>query len=205
MATLKSYALCEVADVKEILGIDAGNTTKDNLIIRRINLATALIESFCNLPRDHHFKSTTYTDEVYDGLGGDQLVLRMRPVITLSSFKYLDSPESDSSYSDVPSDLYFSNLSAGTLNGLFTQNRWWSSYKVTYTAGYATIPDDLAEACANLAAFWIENATTGTNVKRKTEGQRSIEYFESGGQNEDSLIETLGLDDVLNRYIFYAL
>ena len=37
MAQLLSYSLATVADVKESLGIDAGDTSKDNLIIRKIN------------------------------------------------------------------------------------------------------------------------------------------------------------------------
>lgn len=203
MADLLSYALTTVADVKESLGIDAGNTAKDNLIKRKINQATLLIESFCNLPRDHHFKEATYTNETYDGSASSQLVLRMRPVSAVSSFQYRESPESDASFTDVDSDFYFSNLEAGVLNGLFTQNRNWSGYRVTYTAGYSTIPADLAEACVMLASSWVENSVSGVAIKRKTEGQRSIEYFDSGA-NSGSIIESLGLDDILSRYIFYA-
>lgn len=81
-------------------------------------------------------------------------------------------------------------------------------HRVTYTAGYSTIPADLAEAAATLAAFWVENSTSGTNVKRKKEGQREIEYFDSNsssGGNNQSTIESLGLDDLLNRYVQYVL
>lgn len=208
MADLLSYALCTVADVKETLGIDAGNTSKDNLIKRKINLATDAIETFCNLPRDHHFKETTYTNEYYDGSGTDQLILRMRPVTTLSSFQYADSPESDSSYTNVESQDYSTDLGAGVVDMLYSQNRNYNGYRVTYTAGYSTIPSDLQEACATLAAYYVENSATGTAVKRKREGGREIEYFDAnsgsgGGQN--SIFTQLGLDDLLNRYIRYVL
>lgn len=207
MATLLNYALTDLASVKETLGIDAGNTSKDNLIIRKINLATHVIETWCNLPRDHHFKSATYTQEVYDGNGIDQLVLKMRPVTALSSFQHTTTSENQNDWDDVESTLYFLDEDAGTLDLLFGQNRNWSAYRATYTAGYSTIPVDLAEAAATLAAFWTENSTAGTTIKRKREGQREVEYFNafggSGGSN-DSVIESLGLDEILQRYKFYA-
>lgn len=201
MAELLSFALTDVPSVKETLGISGGDTSKDNLVKRQINRATLNIETFCNLPRDHHFKQTTYTDEVYQGNGSNQLVLKMRPVISITSFQRHDSSESDASYSNVESDSYYSDLSSGTLDLLFGQNYGFGAYRVTYVAGYATIPADLAEACVALAAFYVENSVSGTNVKKKQEGSRSIEYFQQAGAA--SIIEELGIDDTLNRYINY--
>lgn len=204
MATLQTYALTTVADVKEILGISSGDHTKDNLIIRRINMATALIESYCNLARDHHFKQTTYTNELYDGSQSNQLVLRMRPVTAISSFQYRTTGQHYDNFQDVESQLYFLDGNAGTLDGIFTQNGNWSAYRVTYTAGYATIPDDLAEAAANLAAYWVGNSTAGASgIKRQREGQREVEYFDSA-TSSDSVIDSLGLDDILTRYMNYV-
>lgn len=208
MADLVSYALTTVADVKETLGISSGDTSRDNLIKRKINLATHVIETWCNLPRDHHFKQTTYTNEVYDGSFSDQLLLRMRPVTSVSSFQYLTTSENQDDWDDVEGEHYFLDESAGTLDGLFVQNGNWSSYRVTYTAGYAVIPPDLAEAAVTMAAFWSENASAGTAIKRKREGQREVEYFNAfsssdGGNN--SVLESLGLDDILSRYKFYAI
>lgn len=208
MAVLLSYALTTVADVKESLGIDAGNTSKDNLIIRKINQATLAIESFCNLALDHHFKQTTYTNEEYGGTGINQLVLKMRPVTSVSSFQYRNTTSNEDSWSDTEGELFFNDLSAGVLDLNYTQTNNWASYRVTYTAGYATIPADLSEACATLAAYMVENSSSGTTVKRKREGQREVEYFQlntGGSNNSNSLIEQLGLDDLLNRYVNYAL
>lgn len=203
MATLLSYALSTVADVKESLGIDAGDTSKDNLIIRKINQATLFIENYCSLSRDHHFKSTTYTNEQYDGVGKNTIMLRMRPVITLSSFQGRSAVTSDGSFTDIESELYFTDLSAGVLELLFNTTNSWNMYQVTYTAGYATIPADLAEACVTLACYYVENSASGTVVKKKQEGSRSIEYFQAGANSSDSLVDQLGLDDLLNRYKQY--
>lgn len=208
MADLLDYALTTVEDVKESLGISSSDHSKDNLIKRKINLATMLIETFCNLTADHHFKETTYTNEYYDGEGIDQLVLRMRPVTALTSFQYGDSSLNSGNFSDVESELYFLDGNAGTIDGLFTQNRNWSGYRVTYTAGYATIPADLAEAATSLAAFWVGSisaGSSGTAVKRMREGQREVEYFNAFGEgSNDSTIASLGLDDILGRYMIYS-
>lgn len=206
MADLLSYALTTVADVKESLGISAGDTSKDNLIKRKINQATLMIEGFCNLPYNHHFKETTYTNEEYDGTGINQLVLKMRPVTSISAFGYRNTTSNEDSWSETEGELFFNDLSAGVLDLLYTQTNNFNQYRVTYTAGFATIPADLSEACATLAAYMVENTISGTAVKRKREGQREIEYFQqSGGGNTNSLIEQLGIDEMLSRYINYAL
>lgn len=202
MAALVSWALTDVATVKEELGIDAGDTSQDNKIIRKINLVTAMIEGYCGLSADHHFKQTTYTNEEYDGTGSNQLVLRMSPVISISSFQRRDTSQNEDDWSDNESEQYFSNLPTGIIDLLWGQGSSWNSYRITYIAGYATIPADLAEACVVLASYLVTNTGASTGVKKKQEGQRSIEYFDPG-QSADSPIEQLGIDDMLSRYIRY--
>lgn len=206
MADLLSYALTTVADVKESLGIASGDTSKDNLIKRKINQATEMIEGYVGLSAGHHFKEATYTNEAYNNLGSNQIILNMWPVSSVSSFQYSDSPDSDSSYSSVESRDYFVDEYTGLLNLNFSTWGNWDSYRVTYVAGYATIPADLAEACVIIAGYLVENASSGgTAVKRKTEGQRSIEYFDPGQASSNSLFEQLGVDDMLSRYMRYPL
>lgn len=195
MTDLLDYALTSVADVKESLGIDSGDTSKDNLIKRKINQATDIIERFCN----RRFKSTVYTNEEYDATNTDQLVLRQRPITAVSSFQSRSSTLNESDWEDVDSELYFRDDNAGVLDLNFNATGRWNRYRISYTAGYTTIPSDLAEACVTLAGFLVENGTSGTNVKKKQEGQRSIEYFDSQG-NGNSLIETLGIDETLKSY-----
>lgn len=204
MADLLSYALTTLADVKESLGIDAGNTSKDNLIKRKINQATEMIEGWCSLPKDHHFKQATYTDEEYDATRTDQLVLRMSPVSTLSSFQVRNTAENNDDWDSVDSDLYFLDEEAGVIDLLQTVYGRWNRWRATYIAGYSTIPSDLAEACVILAGYLVENASSsGAAIKKKQEGQRSIEYHPTtqGG----SVIEQLGIDDMINRYVRYPL
>lgn len=204
MADLVSYALTTLADVKESLGIDSGNTSKDNLIKRKINQATHMIESYCALPEDHHFKQTTYTNEEFDATNSRSLVLRMRPVTAITDIGQRSSSENIDNWDSIETDNYFINESSGTVDFLFGLSGRSSAWRVSYTAGYATIPADLAEACVMLASYLVNNASSGgQSIKRKQEGQREIEFFPSG--QTGSLIEELGLDDMISKYVRYPI
>lgn len=198
---LVSHALTTVADVKEVMGVASSDNSYDTIITRKINQATAMIEAYCGLPYNHHFLSATYTSEEFTGAGSNQLVLRMRPITALTSFQYRTTSQNDNDWDDVESELYFLDSAAGVIDLLFTQTNNFNRYRVTYTAGYSTIPADLAEACATLAAYLVDNSISVTGVKRKQEGRREIEYFQPAQAN--SLIELLFLDEVLDQYVMY--
>lgn len=196
MTALLDYALTTVADVKESLGISSGDHSKDNLITRKINQATRMIENYC----DCHFAQTTYTDELYDGHGGNELVLRNKPLISVTSLAYRNVPDNEAQFTTVATTDYFINYESGVIKYLVPFTAYFDRWKITYVAGYATIPEDVAEACATLAAFMTLNSTSGANVRRKKEGQREIEYYDITGNAGDSLIEQLGLVDSLAAY-----
>lgn len=196
MTAISTEALTTVADVKELLGIASGVTTKDNLITRNINYATRIILNYTG--RDS-FMSTSYT-EYYDGIGGNQLVLRHYPIITFTSVGYKTGGGNVGTYIDLDSIDYFTDDNAGIVKSLIALTSGFNDWKVVYTAGYANVPDDVAEACARMAAYMTENGTAGTNIKKKQEGQRSVEYFDTSAGGGASLIDSLGLDDILAPY-----
>lgn len=198
MTALNSWALTSVADVKETLGIDAGNTSKDNLIRRKINQATDMIEAYCGKNNSQHFASTAYVEE-YDGTGTDQLSLKNRPVITFTSLEQRGTTLNTNDWSTINTNLYFVDNTAGVIDSRFGYLEFYNMYRATYTAGFATIPSDLAEACVTLATYLIDNATTGSGVKKKTQGPKDIEYFQP--TQGESLITQLGIDDTLQRYL----
>lgn len=199
MASLLSYALCSVADVKESLGITG--STQDNLIIRKINQATEMIEGYTG----RRFKAADYTEYV-DASHTDQLILKQRPINTITSIGSRDTSQNLDDFETVQGENYFFDANAGVVEGIFNFSGGWNRYKVVYNAGYTTIPSDLSEACVSLASFLVDNGTSGTNVKRKQEGQRSIEYFDTNsGASAQSMFEQLGIDEILNRYTNYPL
>jgi hypothetical protein len=200
MADLLSYALTTVSDVKESLGIASSVTSYNNLITRKINQATEAIEGYCG----RRFASTVYTQQEYDAPNSAQLVLKQRPVITFSVLEQRDSTLNENSWDTVDAAYYFTDLSAGVVDLNFSATGGWNRYRTTYTAGYATIPSDLQEACATLAAYYVNNADGQANLRSKKEGSRSLDYYESQKTSRD-LFAALGIDATLDRYANYPL
>lgn len=195
MAALLSYALTSVSDVKESLGIASSDTSKDNLIIRKINQATRAIEAYCG----RRFLQTTYTQEIYNGTNIDQIILKQRPVSAVT-LQARDTTLNDNDFETIESTLYFVESEAGILDLVFGAVGRWGAYAVTYTAGYATIPEDLAEACASLACFYVNNADgSDIGVSRKQEGSRSIQYA-NGDQSFKSIANQLGINEIIDSY-----
>lgn len=199
MASLLSYALTNVADVKESLGISSGDNTKNNLIIRKINQATRQIEAYCG----RRFALTTYTQEIYGSPNIDQIVLRNRPIVSLTSLEVRDTSLNSDDFETVESTLYFADNSSGVLDLDFRAVGRWGRYRVTYSAGYTTIPEDLAEACASLAAYYV-SYPDGSNayVQEKREGQRQVRFHQTA-KSFNILIQELGLDVTLDYYSNY--
>lgn len=202
MATLLSYALTDLASVKELLNIPSSDSSYNNLIIRMINKATLAIQAYTG----RHFLATDYTDEEYDGTGIDQLLLKQRPIISVTSFGARDSSLNEGSFDSVDSELYFQNANAGLLNLNFRAMGRWNRYQVSYRAGYETIPADIAEACAALAAYWVVNADgSNVNVSSKKEGQRQINYSNQTPVTFSNIVASLGIDTILDSYRDYQI
>lgn len=210
MANLLSYALCTLADVKESLNISSGDTSKDNLIKRKINQATLAIENYCG----RHFKETTYTQELYDAGQIDELVLRQRPVTATTTFalEVRDTGLNSDNWTAADSQLYFTDNSSGVIRLLFNSIGRWGRYRVTYSAGYAPnavwpdgLPEDLREACVSLAGWYVNEAdSTSAGVAEKQEGQRRIRY-DNQSTDFSSVMRQLGIDQIINSYSNYPL
>lgn len=193
MASLLSYALTDLASVKELLGIT--DTSKDNLVIRKINQATRQIENYCG----RRFLLSVYSQEEYAATQVDQLVLRQRPVSSFTSLEIRDSGLNYNSWETVDTKLYFVDNSAGVLNLMFNAIGRWGRFRVTYSAGYTTIPEDLAEAAAILAAYYVTYPTGNAYVQTKMEGQRKIQFHQTVKTFRIMLGE-LGIDDIIDSY-----
>lgn len=196
MASLLSYALTNLADVKESLGIASADTTKDNLIIRNINKATRSIENYCG----RRFKSTSYTQIEYAATNTDELILRQRPITTFTALEIRNTGLNQNSWETIDTNLYFVHNAAGVIDLMFNARGSWNRYRVTYIAGYDPIPDDLAEACANLAAYYTLNPDgKDVGVQEYKEGQRMVRYSNTNLKFR-TIIENLGIDSIIDSY-----
>ena len=192
MSALASDALCGISDVKETLGITTN--TQDNLIIRKINQATKIIQNYC----DNTFSNQTYTETYNGSPQGRTLVLRHSPVISLTSLSYRNTSLNESNFSAVDTNLYFLDNNSGSIN--FLDSFWgdWSEWQVVYSAGYSSIPADVSEACVTLACYLFQNPISGQGVHMIQEGARRVQY--QMDTKSTNLIERLGLDVMLDTY-----
>jgi len=191
--TLVAYALVNLADTKETLGIT--DNIQDSLLTNLINRATDIIERYCNGRR---FASTVYTNEEYDGKGSDYLNVKHYPITTLTSIDGRSGDFSNPNWSSLDDALY-KLIDDGTSGPgqIYYSGRFIKgvrNYRVSYTAGFATIPNDLQQACITLIAF-LKNQTKSTGMKSETLGRYS--YTKS---DEEKDIKELGLDAVLDYY-----
>lgn len=139
--------LCATADLKTMLGITS--SSQDSLLALVKDGVEAFAKTYCG--RD--FLSASYT-EYHDGDGSSILRVFQRPILTISSI-YADPARIFDAASLIPASDIISDDEAKR-NGyveLFTyrflQGR--KGIKITYTAGYATIPSDLSAAVRKIA------------------------------------------------------
>lgn len=192
MTAILTDALCGIADVKESLGIV--DNSKNNLITRKINQATRVIQNYC----DNSFSSVAYVEE-YDSGFGQVITLRHWPIISFTKLEYRGTNLNDATqFNTATSNLYFVDTASGVVK--FLDSFWggFNQWRATYTAGYATVPADVAEACVQLACWYLANPTSGVGVRMVREGQRETQY--QMDNHSKNLIQRLGLDAILDNY-----
>lgn len=176
MATLATDALCTLAELKEILNISG--TTYDTRLTLAINIATRRILSYL----DRTIASTAYTDD-YDGNGTPILMLKHYPLIGNPTSVKVDGKRTfgTDSLLTIETD-YVVNGDTGMIRAIGTQNdsttvAIWSrgqlNIRVAYTAGYATIPEDLNLACRLYAGYHYKKMGSQGN-KSYSIGQISV-------------------------------
>lgn len=131
--------LTTLADVKAWLQIPSSVTKDDALLTRLIAAASEAIESYCNIS----FSVQAYS-HVVNGHGGDQIVPSKSPIVAVSQVQvdWRDVPASPGS--GLPG--YIFDETTITLFG-YAFTRAKANVKLAYTAGYQTVPADIAQAC----------------------------------------------------------
>ena len=155
--------LTTLANVKQYLGVTV--TTDDALLTRLITSASAWIQSYLN----RTFALGSFTD-VVDGNGSQRLILGNYPIQSLVSVYCRE----DGGTAVDPSILVFDSTSITLVDPLSTiptlayRRRWplgKSNITVNYTAGYATTPMDIEEACIEIVALrYREKGRVGTQT-----------------------------------------
>ena len=189
------YALVSLADVKEALGIL--DNSQDSYLTNLINRATDIIEKYCNGRR---FKETTYTNETYDGNGSQFLNLKHYPISAITSLQWRSGDFSSNNWDSIDSSMYTYLDIEGEIYYTGVFSRGIRNYRVSYTAGYSTIPNDLQQACITLISY-LKNQTKTSGMKSESLG----EYSYTKDDDVQATISKLGLDEILNAYRIPAL
>lgn len=176
MATLTTDALCTLAELKEVLNITG--TSYDTRLTLAINIATRRILSYL----DRTIASTVYTED-YDGNDTPILILKHFPVIGTPTQVNQDGNRDFLAATNLTvNDDYVINATEGMLrligpiDGYDADSIWPKgklNVRVAYTAGYATIPEELNLACRLFAGYLYKKMGSQGN-KSYTIGQISV-------------------------------
>lgn len=180
--------LVTLAQYKAYVGITS--TTQDAAITALIPRISALVKSICR---------RTFVDYVNDYKtenfrGGDQFVLQETPVLVVQLVEYsLDYGATYSEmteFTDYVLDLendsivplqvygYVPDYWDGVLKRAATPTfpKRINGYRVTYTAGYETLPEDLKLAVLDLITYYLRNDSAIHTAKSMGANTMQIEY-----------------------------
>lgn len=169
-AGASSTALISVARAQECEQLASVDAARLSTLIAA---ASAAIVRFCG----RAFVSTAYT-ETYSGDGTTELLLRHYPLITLTTVTITDD---DGTEYDIATDQFRLDEAAGIVHfkpDADDDYTWWPegtlNIEIVYTAGYATVPDDVQEACVLTVAALYAAASTDPNLQSESLGDYSF-------------------------------
>lgn len=143
--------LCQLSDVKTQLGITDTNT--DAVLTTLVTNASAFIETYCN----RTFAQAPYT-ETRNGGCGQKMFLLNGPVVSVASVS-VDGQAVPVAPDAVSYGFVWDNMTVyirpgqGSYGGPMEFTKGIQNVTVTYTAGFAAIPLDVAQACIELVAL----------------------------------------------------
>lgn len=174
-------------NLKTYLGISG--TSEDDFLDLVVAGVDTLIESLSG----RRFESETYTEQVVDGTGRQRLYLPNRPLTAVSEVRVSgegvagvnNSSDFDSSTIwNVNDDYVIDSLTQDERNQslLVAVYGVWplgiKNVRVTYTAGYTTVPADIKLAAYQIAARVRNGRTRGGMIKSERMGDESYELFD---------------------------
>jgi hypothetical protein len=138
---------------------------------------SSFIEAYCGRP----FVDVAATEYV-DGEGKENLVLKRSPIVSITSVAIFDYQAQTVVSTLTENEHYIAYKERGLL---YMAGGWApgvKNYRVVYTAGYATIPEEVKQACKTIcAAVYALRTTRG--YKSESMGSYSYSTDNGGGVN----------------------
>jgi hypothetical protein len=162
--------LTTLADVKAWLqtGQSAYPTTDDALLARLITAASQYIQTWLN----RQIALADYV-EVRDGTGGRRLQFACFPAVAVQSLT-IDGQPIPAASSAAAAGYRFSSTQLSLRGYRFEPGP--QNVAIAYTAGYSTIPPDIAQACIDLVALRYRERTRIGEASRSLGGVETVAY-----------------------------
>lgn len=165
--------LVTLAEYKAYVGITS--TTQDTVITSIIPKVSSLVKSICRRTFVDYVNDAK--TEVYSG-GTVKMHMKETPLLALSGVEY--SSDYGATYTDlVEFTDYVLDLEDNSINSINSAgfNKVVNGYKITYTAGYETIPTDLKLAVLDLCTYYLKNDMAVHSPKAPGTNSVQIEYI----------------------------
>jgi uncharacterized phiE125 gp8 family phage protein len=172
MTTLNNNALATRLEVKNFLRMTGSDNVTDNLIHDLINRVSSIFEEYCG----RTFLQADYT-EYYDGEGSAMLFLDKYPVQSVDSiyddvsWQWGSDTKLDSAYYRIADEriiVYnYGTFSKGTQN-----------IKITYNAGFTSVPYDLKQACVEETSRLFDSSkNSNRDIISNTNQRGTVQYI----------------------------
>lgn len=178
--SLNANAMTTLAMAKSYLKLPAAaDANNDPIVELFINSSSEYIEREC----DRIFKQATY-NEIRSGRKQNIILLKQWPVTTISAV-YVDSSGQFGAGTALDATDYQIGDDGNSLilmSGVFPNG--YNNVKITYQAGYATIPSDLEHACLWGVSFY-RNLRDGQDIGRpqKSKGDENTQISQAMPQD----------------------
>lgn len=156
--------LTTLANVKAYLSPPLTTSTDDALLSRLITAASQFIQSWLN----RAIATASYTD-TRNGTGGMRLFLRNRPVTAIASVTIDGVAIPASSPPPLGAGYLFDDSSVYLIGRAFTKGL--QNVVVQYSAGYATTPPEIEQACIGLVALRYKERDRIGQVSKNLAGE----------------------------------
>jgi len=162
--------LITLTDVKAWLKIGQSDfpITDDALLTRLVSAASQYIQSWLN----RQIASADYF-EVRDGTGGETLQFACFPVTEVAAVT-IDGQVVPRATSTVASGYAFSPTQLSVRSYRFS--RGLQNIAISYTAGYATVPPDIAQACIELVSLRYRERSRIGELSRSLGGAETVAF-----------------------------
>jgi len=158
--------LTTLTDALLWLGLDSDD---DDIVARLVTAISSAMQKHIG----YQIASASY-NRTLNGVGGRQLMLRERPITAVSSLT-IDGITIPASTSPLMPGFVFDDKVI-YLRGWYVFCRGAQNISIQFTAGFETVPGDIAQACLDWVKITYDNLDTLPGVSEIDAGDTKIKY-----------------------------